>query len=119
MNSSADQTYLTEIGQLTQFFERLAVHHVFQPGDLVTWKPGLRNKLMPAKGQPGIVIEKLAEPVMDDAADADSPYYREPLDIAVGVVDADDDVLVYWFDSRRMQPLPPLDPPTVARRGGR
>lgn len=89
--------------RLTRFYEQLMVRHIFKPGDLVTWKAGLRNKMLPDDGQPGIVIEVLAEPVPDAGSDGDSPYFREPLDLAVGVLDPDNDVLVYWFDSRRMR----------------
>lgn len=74
----------------------------FEPGDLVTWKsPHLRNKRRPAEGAVGIVIEHRDEPFFDDESRASSPYWREPLDLRVGILDEDNDFLMYWFDSRR------------------
>lgn len=109
MNPPADndQALRTQAQRLTHFYELFKVRHTFKPGDLVTWKPGLRNKMLPDDGQPGIVIDALAEPVSDGSSDGDLPYFHEALDLAVGVTDRENDVLVYWFDSRRMQPYLP------------
>jgi hypothetical protein len=40
-------------------YRLLTTAHRFAPGDLVTWKPGLKNKRHPHYGQPAVVIEVL------------------------------------------------------------
>jgi hypothetical protein len=36
--------------------------HAFAVGDLVTWKPGLKNRRIPRYGQPAVVMEVLDPP---------------------------------------------------------
>jgi len=85
--------------------ERFMRRHEFQPGQLVRWKPELKNRKYPAYGECGVVVSVLAEPVMDAGNDSGSPYYREPLDIVLGFVDGDGDFITYHFDSRRFAPI--------------
>lgn len=91
--------------------ERLALMnrpHRFAPGDLVTWKPGLQNRRIPRHGQPAIVVEVLADPLLDTERESGSTYYREPQDIILGVLwDRDPErgaFVTFHFDSRRFQP---------------
>ena len=72
----------------------------FGPGDIVEWKPGMRNKL--SEG-PFVVVEVLREVVMAETKDGGSPYFREPLDIVLGHFDEDGVFLIYHYDSRRLQ----------------
>lgn len=82
--------------------------HDFAPGDLVTWKPGLKHKRYPRYGQPAVVLEVLATPVLDPQNEAGATYFREPLDVVVGVLwDEGTDrgeLIAFHFDSRRFQP---------------
>ncbi len=78
--------------------------HEFSPGQLVQWKPGLRNKRRPAYGEAAVVASILALPA-HDTDDASSPYFKEPLDIVLGMLDADGDLVLYHFDSRRFEPF--------------
>ncbi|EIC22782.1 hypothetical protein [Thiorhodovibrio frisius] len=84
--------------------------HRFAPGDLVTWKPGLKNRRVPRNGQPAVVLEVLSAPVFDSEKDAGSAYFREPLDLVLGLFLEDGphrgDFLNWHFDSRRFQPWP-------------
>ena len=73
---------------------------IFDVGDLVEWKPGLKNKR--ADG-PFVVVEVLREPVVDATRDGGSSYFREPLDIVLGHFDSDGDFMMYHYDSRRLQ----------------
>jgi hypothetical protein len=75
----------------------------FQPGDLVMWKVGMKNRLRPAEGAPAIVIDVLPAPVFANDRDAGSTDYREPLDLVLGLLDEDDDFSVYHFDQRRFK----------------
>lgn len=74
-------------------------------GDFVEWKPGLKNKKRPSYYQPGIVMEVLAEPVLDKREEASSAYFRERLDVIIGFIDDDGDFITYYFDSSRFMPL--------------
>ena len=71
---------------LLERYRQLQVRHQFAPGDLVTWKPGLCNRRAPKPGQPAVVIEVLEQPVFDTEIISGSTYFREPLDIILGVI---------------------------------
>lgn len=87
--------------------------HTFRPGDLVTWKPGMSNKRIPRPGRPAVVVEILPDPVMDPTRDAGDAYFREPLDIVLGVFIEQGrhrgDFIAWHFDSRRFQPWTPTE----------
>lgn len=71
---------------LLERYQQLQVRHQFAPGDLVTWKAGLCNRRAPKPGQPAVVIEVLEQPVFDSEIISGSTYFREPLDIILGVI---------------------------------
>ncbi len=75
-----------------------------RPGMLAVWKPGLKNRRFPAYGHPAIVVELLDPPLLDHEEESGMTYYREPLDLQMGILHRDGDFLVYHFDSRRFQP---------------
>lgn len=87
-------------------YERLTNgrERALRPGMLATWKPGLKNRRFPAYGQPAIVVERLSAPLLDHETESGMTYYREPLDLLLGILYRDGDFLVYHFDSRRFQP---------------
>ena len=90
--------------RLTAAYERFLQRHEFEPGQIVRWKLGLRNRRKPADGEPAIVIEVLADPI-EGSRDPDTPgFFREPLDLGLGVFDENDDLVIYYFDSRRFEP---------------
>ena len=78
--------------------------HGFEPGQIVRWKPGLSNKRRPRPSEPAIVTRVLAEPLVDSEQSAGSNYFREPLDIVLGII-VEDDFVEYYFDSRRFEPF--------------
>lgn len=98
-DKAGEQTVLREAQ------EALTARHEFRPGELVEWKTTLRNRQLPEYGQAAIVLEVLAEPVFDEGEPSDSPYYREPLDIVLGVIDGDGDLAAFHFDGRRFKPV--------------
>ncbi|KAH3759398.1 hypothetical protein Pelo_8764 [Pelomyxa schiedti] len=77
----------------------------FVPGDLVCWKPHLKNKKLPEEC--GIVVEVLEVAVTDPRKSAGTPYFHEPLDIKIGVIDKDGDFMIFHYDKRRFQKRPP------------
>ncbi|MCF7984277.1 MAG: hypothetical protein K9L70_07725 [Thiohalocapsa sp.] len=91
--------------------ERLALlnrPHRFAPGDLVTWKPGLKNRRVPRHGRAAVVVAVLAAPLLDSERESGSAYYREPHDLVLGVLwdrePGRGDFVTFHFDSRRFQP---------------
>ncbi len=92
-------------------YQSLNDRHAFQPGDLVAWKPGLRNRRYPREGKPAVVLEVLAEPLFDSDTETGSAYFREPLDLVLGLfLDVGEhrgDFLSWHFDSRRFKAWEP------------
>lgn len=93
---------------LRERFDSLTQPHAFAPGDLVTWKPGLKNKRFPRYGLPAVVIEVLETPVFDRDDEAGSTYFREPLDLVLGLIwDSNPgrgELVTFYYDQRRFQP---------------
>lgn len=93
---------------LRERYQSLMERHAFAPGDLVGWKPGMKNKRVPRYGQPAVVIEVLETPVLDGIEEAGSTYFREPLDLVLGMIwdspPGRGDLVTFHFDSRRFQP---------------
>jgi hypothetical protein len=72
----------------------------FKVGDLVTWKPALRNRYFPAEGAPAVVVGTTPARISAES-DPVSPLFNEPLDLQLGVIDADGEFFVYYYDRRR------------------
>jgi hypothetical protein len=89
-------------------YQSFTERHAFSPGDLVGWKPGLKNKRFPRYGQPAVVVAVLETPVHDAESDAGSTYFREPLDLVLGAIWDEEpgrgELVTFHFDSRRFQP---------------
>lgn len=94
------------ITDLVDLRERYEQRYTFRPGMLVRWKTGLKNKKRPEYGEPVIVMEVLLDPLADGSHDAGSAYYREPLDLKLGLLDGDGDFVIFHFDQQRFEPLP-------------
>ena len=93
--------------KLIRAFESMLTEYPFKPNQLVRWKQGLKNKALPEYNEPAIIWEILPKPRFDNAKahGAESPYFYEPLDIVLGVMDGDEFVL-FHYDSRRLEPIP-------------
>lgn len=92
---------------LCERFQSLTEVTMFKAGDVVVWKPGLRNRRWPSYSKPAIVVEVLDSPVFDAEKDSGNAYFREPLNIALGVFIEDGphrgDFVVWHVDGRRFQ----------------
>lgn len=106
-----DSTLLSEpvedaADRLQTLYQRLtnSRQKALRPGMLAVWKLGLKNRRFPRYGEPAIVVEVLDPPILDHENESGSTYYREPLDLLLGILHKDGDFLVYHFDSRRFQP---------------
>ena len=90
---------------LKNCLETYSVKHEFKRGDLVKWKPMLKDRLYPELDSPAIVIEVLEKPIIDLTNDSGSPYFREAYDMIVGVLNEKDKVfLKYHLSSLRLEP---------------
>src|SRR5215469_11364998 len=72
--------------------------HTFRKGQLVRWKAGLKNRKMPAYNEAAIVREILDAPVFDTcetASCAGSPYFGEPLNLVLAILDPDNDFVEF------------------------
>ncbi|MCK5719178.1 MAG: hypothetical protein KAH84_04415 [Thiomargarita sp.] len=91
---------------LIKAHQTLLEPHSFKVGDLVKWKEGLKNKKLPNSEQPAIVVQLLKESLIDRVGEeAGSTYYREPLDMILGLFDDDDEFLMFYYDKRRFELL--------------
>jgi len=105
---STDDPATQHARRLTGLSVALDKPHVFEKGQLVRWKAGLRNRTFPAYNEPAVVREVLAAPVYDGCATArcaGSPYFGEPLSLVLGIVDPDGDFVELRYDARRFEPL--------------
>lgn len=93
---------------LRERYHALTVRHSFKPGDLVTWKAGLQNRRYPSYGAPAIVVTVLDEVIHDAEESSGCTYFREPLDVVVGVFVEEGELrgefLVWYLNSQRLAP---------------
>jgi len=75
----------------------------FRPGDIVVWKEGCSNRKRPKTGEPAVVVEVLPKPLYGEEKSTGSPYFHEPLDIVLGMLDDDGDFVRYCYDRRRFR----------------
>ncbi len=77
----------------------------FSVGQIVKWKPNLKNRRRPRYNEPAVVVAILDKPFFDSTDDAGTTYFHEPLDLGLGVLGQNGDFLCYYFDSRRFEPF--------------
>ena len=77
----------------------------FKLGDLVVWKKGLKNKIRPSLNEPAIVMQLLDTPLSNpNKQDFGSPYFNEPLDLVLGLINENGDFVLFHYDKRRFEP---------------
>ena len=85
--------------------ERLSKINAFTKGQIIKWKPGLKNRRFPEYGEPVIVTDVLSVPIFDPCENsAGSPYFQEPLNIVVGMC-REDEFIEFRLDGRRFEPF--------------
>ena len=92
--------------ELTRFMT--ALHQpapALVPGDIVRWKPGMRDSKVPKDNQQVVVMETFPAYVSDKRG-ACATGFREPVDVRLAYLDEDDDVRIFAFDSRRFEKVP-------------
>ena len=91
---------------LKSAFDSLQTKHTFSQGDLVQWKTNLANKKSPKEGEPCIVTEVLAEPIFDPVNETGNQYFKERLDMKIGIFKGNT-FYEFHVDSRRFEPYKP------------
>ncbi len=91
--------------QLKRMLEIYNKNYEFKVGDLVKWKPFMKNRKWPKKDEPAIVVEVLKEPIYDEFEKPNSPYFKEPLDIILGVRGPFGEFLLFYFNKKRFMPF--------------
>ncbi|MBE9058333.1 hypothetical protein [Sphaerospermopsis sp. LEGE 08334] len=97
---SYGEEYITQLQAACKNFLK---KETFQVGQLVKWKEYLKNRKIPYKNQPAVVVEILEEPILSDDDESGSPYFRENLDIILGILVDDNVFLTFYYDSRRFE----------------
>ena len=88
--------------ELRNHYQVLTEVNNFKSGQLVKWKPSLRNKSKPMYNEPAIVVDVLDEPILGENKETGSAYFREPLDLILGFLD-DENLVLFHFDKRRFE----------------
>lgn len=83
--------------------QRYAVQHEFAPGQLVVWKPGLKNRRWPEYGVPAAVLE-ISRGQRHPSTQSGGTSYMEPLELRLGLFDPHNDFEGYWYDINRFEP---------------
>ncbi|QTA80646.1 Uncharacterized protein dnl_29570 [Desulfonema limicola] len=105
LKEKADKNYDEEdINLLIDLYNELKITNEFKEGQVVKWKKGLKNKRLPNEEQPAIVVEILKEPIYSEF-NSGTPYFREPLDLALGFIGGHNDFIIFHYDKRRFEPL--------------
>lgn len=86
---------------LRSAFTTYSAENTFEIGDLVQWKPMMRNRRYPLEGIPAIVVRRLEPP---QALDSDGDALDEPWDLVVGVVDGTHTFRLTQMASTRLMP---------------
>lgn len=78
--------------------------NVFEKGDLIQFKPGMKDRKAPEVGQPVVVMEVLPEPLKDPEAGFGDHYATCQYDLIIGVF-LKGDFTQFYADSRRYEPF--------------
>ncbi len=80
--------------------------HEFKEGQFIEWKQGLKNRIRPYLREPAVVIKLLKSPEFDTEKDSGTPYFKEPLDMIIGVLEENQENLLFFHvDKRRFKPF--------------
>ncbi|MEG4442727.1 hypothetical protein QUB47_27915 [Microcoleus sp. AT9_B5] len=93
-----------DIAQLKSVCKSFLNKEFLEVGQIVKWKENLKNRKLPRKSQPAIVIAILDQPVISTDDESGSPYFLETLDIILGIIVGDGTFLTFYYDSRRFEP---------------
>lgn len=105
VNEEEQNNYGEEyIAQLKSVCKSFIKKESLEVGQIVKWKENLKNRKLPHKNQPAIVIAILDKPVISTDDESGSPYFLETLDIILGIIVENGNFLTFYYDSRRFEP---------------
>lgn len=90
-----------ELASLRQAYRDMVADFAFDEGDIVCWKPRMKNKKSPAYGQPAVVMKVYDQPLYDMDENLNSPYYGEKLNVRLGFYDKSGTFTCFLFDGGR------------------
>lgn len=104
LNNEEDKNNYGEeyISQLRTACDNFLKKEVFKVGQIVKWKPNLKNRRLPHKTQPAIVVSVLNEPIVSNKDESGSPYFLENLDIILGIIERGS-FFTFYYDSSRFE----------------
>ena len=95
----------SDIDELKQRNESFLEKYKFEKKQILKWKKGLKNRILPMENQPVIVVDILNPPLLSTEKESGSPYFHESLDIILGFIDEKHDhFIVFHYDSQRFEP---------------
>ncbi|MGJ5675629.1 MAG: hypothetical protein ACR9NN_18765 [Nostochopsis sp.] len=103
-DNEEEKSYEEEhLAQLKAACDSFLSKETFEVGQIVKWKKYLKNRRLPHKNQPAIVVSILDEPIVSTDDESGSPYFLEKLDIVIGVMSNDGAFLTFHYDSSRFE----------------
>jgi hypothetical protein len=91
--------------QLQKNYELYHIPYNFEVGQILKWKKGMKNRFRPDYEMPVVVIEILTAPIISEDEEFYSPYFREKIDIIIGLNDDDDEFVFIHCDRNRFEPF--------------
>jgi len=103
-NNATEREKLAAAEKLVTLSRSYAEVNRFKVGDLVTWKPGMRNRRLPAYDQVVIVSAVIEGNRFGPEKSSGSPYFREPESMKVAFIDESDGEFVeFCMDKQRFR----------------
>ena len=102
-NDASHLTVKEKIQLLKECRSLISAKQTFKVGDILEWKPNLKNRTMPEYDDPIIILQILETPIFDNEDGPSSTYFNEPLDIVAGLIGEEEEFITFYFDSRRFQ----------------
>jgi len=103
-SSAAEREKLATAERLVTLERSYEEVNRFKVGDLVTWKPGMRNRRIPKYDEIAIVSAVIEGGRVGPEKSSGSPYFREPETIKVALVDdSDGEFVEFCMDKQRFR----------------
>ena len=91
-----------DASQLLEMYKSYYYDSGLEPGDLVCWKKGLKDRKTPNYDEPAVLVE-IIRGQREKKEDAGSLYFMSPIEARVGVVDKDGDFITWFVDLNRLE----------------
>lgn len=92
---------MEKVEKLKAAFESMSQVNEFKPGDIVCWKDGLQNRIVPEYDEPVVVIG-VSPGCVNPEINYGSPYFNEPIELQIGLF-KDEYFVVFHADQRRFR----------------